>query len=143
MSKRKRQQQAVTISPVTKELQGKIVENLSTHSNLSERVVYLYESKIRICLMKSLNKLEDRRAWQVPFGIFLTICVIFPTTEFKDALFSKFVWQAVFLITAVISFVWLICSLYKRPRNITVDNIINELIPSGAEIKIDHKTTKK
>jgi len=112
------------------------------HSNLSERVVYLYESKIRICLMENLNKLDDGRAWQVPFGIFLTICIIFPTTDFKDWILSKYVWQAVFILLGGISFVYFIYSLYKRPKKVTVDDIINELIPLSAEISLSKKNSK-
>lgn len=144
MGKYKRQQQApkAIISPVTKELQSKIVEHLSMHSNLSERVVSLYESKIRICLMKSLSKLEDGRAWQVPFGIFITICVIFPTADFRDWILPKYTWQAIFVISAIISFICFCISLYKKPKNVTVDDIINELIPSGAEINFAKKNLK-
>ena len=126
-----------TIDPINEGVENLVVGGLSTHSNLNQRLVYLYENTIRICLMKNIQKLEDHRAWQTPLGILLTIVITFLTTDFKNWLFSKDTWQAIFLILGGMNFIWLIRTLFVMPKQVTVDEIINELIPAGTEIKKD------
>ncbi|MEN9582076.1 MAG: hypothetical protein RL641_30 [Candidatus Parcubacteria bacterium] len=112
-----------------------VMKGVSAHSNMNQRVVTLPENTIRICLMNNMKNLEDRRAWQTPFGILIAILIIFPTAEFKDWIFPKATWQAVFFIAALICVGWLIQTLWVRPKKVTIDQIIEELIPPGTEIK--------
>ena len=134
-NKQKNDKETATINPASSGVERLVVKGLSTHSNLNQRLVYLYENTIRICLMKNIQKISSRREWQTPLGILLTIIIIFPTTEFKDWVFSKDTWQAFFVFIVVASFVWLIYTLIMRPKSVTVDQIIEELIPEGTEIK--------
>ncbi len=124
-----------TIDPVNSGVKKLVVNGLSTHSNLNQRIVYLYESTIRICLMENIQKLDARKEWQTPLGILLTILIIFPTTEFKDWIFSKYTWQAIFICIGVASAIWLLYTIFMRPKRVTIDQIIAELIPENTEIK--------
>ena len=126
----------VIINTANSGVEKLVVKSLSTHSNLNQKIVYLYESTIRICLMENIEKINISNQWKTPLGILLTILIIFPTTEFKDWGFSKYTWQAIFVFIGVVSFGWLIYTLIIRPKSVTVDEIIGKLIPEGTEIKI-------
>lgn len=132
-----------TIEASSDFLQKKFVDSLTVHTNLGERVVSISESKIRICLMNYLQNLKERGEWITPLGLSITILITLLTTDFQDRFsIPKDTWQAIFVICGVISFVWLIRSLIKLPKEVTIDNIIDELIPSLDSTKIVTKKLK-
>jgi len=88
---------------------GQLIQKTSrVHFNLGQEIVITTEDKIRLCLTRHLSRIEKANAWVTPLGVLLTILVVFPTTSFQPFIFSADVWQAIFIISALLSFVWLV-----------------------------------
>jgi hypothetical protein len=123
----------MTISSAPPQMEG----NFTFHNNLGERVVQISENKIRVCLMTYLAVLKERGSWIAPAGILVTITLTLSTTDFKDRfLLTSATWQAIFILCGVASFVWLIYVLYRRPKETTIDDIVEQLIaPSDTKRK--------
>jgi hypothetical protein len=113
------------IIPATPKKQ--LVFESKTYRNLEQSVISVTEDKIRICLMNYLQYLNARGSWITPLGIFLTVIITLLTTDFKDFYLSKNTWQAIFVISSVVSLVWLAITIKLRPKHRTIEDIINEL----------------
>ena len=85
-----------------------LVNVSDVHLNVSQEVIVTTEDKIRLCLSKHLNRMEKKKNWIAPLGILLTVIVTLSTSDFSDKLFKAATWQAVFVISGVVSFIWLI-----------------------------------
>lgn len=124
-------------------LNGKLMGSYTFHNNLGEKIGINSESKIRICLMNYLQNLKERGGWLTPFGILITILITLSTTEFQDKFsIPKYTWQALFIMGGFICLAWLLRELFKRPKEITIDKIIEELIPPLEDKKIPKKLNK-
>lgn len=108
-----------------------VTQKTRWHSNLDQDNVVTTEDKIRICLMTYLKNLQSRDTWMAPLGVALTLVLTFLTTDFKDFYFSADTWQAFFLIAFILSGVWLVVSLVRRPKALGVDDIVM-MLKSGA-----------
>lgn len=117
------------ISPSNEDLQKKIANSVTFHDNLGERILTISESKLKLCLKDNIENLGSRSAWQAPAGVGLTILITIITSDFQDWFFSKYTWQALFVMAGTLSFVWLCHSLYKMPGLKKADDIVNELMP--------------
>ena len=92
-------------TPLPDDLAARFIqEDSNVTYNLGQNVIVTTEDKIRLCLTKHLQRIEQKNSWAVPLGILLTILIIFPTTTFKDFIVSAEVWQAIFIISGIISF---------------------------------------
>ena len=103
----------------------------SVHSNLQQDIIVITVDRVKICLIEKIRLVEDRNKWIAPFGILLTIGVVFPTASFRDWILKKETWEAVFVVAAIASLAWLIVTLVQRPRAVSVDDIINGLKHDG------------
>jgi hypothetical protein len=84
----------------------KVVEITNVHRNTSQELIEVTVDKLRLVLVQQKDRIEQKKTWHTPLGITLTILLIFPTTQFKDAFtISASTWQAVFMISFVLSFV--------------------------------------
>lgn len=98
------------------------------HSNLSQEVIQITDDKLRLVLDDHLRKLEDRRSWIGPFGVFLAVLTVFCSSEFKVAFgVPAAVWQAIFIIVGVVSFMWLINTLIRIIRSPTTDTLLDKI----------------
>ncbi len=115
--------------------QSQILKNTTTeliqqtskvYSNVDQEIIVTTEDKIRLCLIEHLSKLEKKDSWITPFGILLTIIIIFPTTDFKDFLFlSADTWEAIFILSGLICIGWLIKSLWHLRVSSSLDEVVN------------------
>jgi len=69
----------------------------------SQVIIQTTEDKLRLCLTENCQKMEKRRSWAAPFGIFATILFTLVTSNFKDFALPAETWQAIFIITALLS----------------------------------------
>lgn len=95
--------------------------------NVSQEVIVTTEDKIVLCLHEYLENIDKRRSWIAPFGILLTILMTLATTTFRSIFFPAETWQAIFVIAAVLSGVWLAVSLYQSPKAMSVQDIVKKL----------------
>lgn len=105
------------------------LENIvkEVHLNVSQEVIVTTEDKLKLCLTEYLGKVECKRAWIAPFGILLSVIVTLVTTTFKNTVLEAATWKAIFVIVAITSGIWLVCTLKYAFRAITINSIINEL----------------
>jgi len=103
------------ISPQPSIINTGSIENLikvyKLHLNLSQEVIITTEDKIKLCLSEHLKRMEKRKDWIAPLGILLAIIVTLVTSSFEDVGLNYATWKAVFIITGLISFGWLIRSV--------------------------------
>lgn len=130
MSQNHKQQNNTSTILSNEELQKKMVQKSTFHDNLGERILTISESKLKLCLKDNIDNMGSRTAWQTPAGIGFTILITGLTSSFKDWVLSRYTWQALFVIAGILSFVWLIYTLYKMPRLKKVEDIVDELMPT-------------
>ena len=95
--------------------------------NLSQKVIVTTEDKIRLCLEKYLKDLENKKEWIIPASILITILAVLITADFKNLLFNREFWQALFVLAGIICFIWLIYSLYIRMKSKDIQDIVDEI----------------
>lgn len=99
----------------------------AVHSNLHQEIIQITEDKLRLVLNQHISTLEDRKSWIAPLGLLSTIVTVFVTSSFKDAYFKAATWEAFFLISGCLSFLWFLQTLNKLRKAKGVDDIINEI----------------
>lgn len=96
--------------------------------NVAQNIITITEDRLRLHLIGNLKKMERKNAWIAPLGIFLAIMLSFITTDFKDIVGLKAAtWQAVFIIAAILAFIWLIYSVVQLTKTETIDELIEKI----------------
>jgi Flp pilus assembly protein TadB len=95
--------------------------------NVSQEYIITTKDKVKLCLHEYLKNMETRHSWTTPLGILIAVIATLTTTTFRTAGFGAETWQAIFVISAVLSFVWLVYSLYKMPRAKTIEDLVKQL----------------
>ena len=82
--------------------------------NVKSDLIEITEAILENILLKHLSNLMIRRSWIAPLSIFLAILLANLTATFSKKFgIEAAVWQAVFLILACASCVWLIVSVIR------------------------------
>jgi len=116
----------MTNSPVRRSKLNTVDVN-KVHSNVGQEVIEITSDKLRLILNEHLQAMASRTSWQAPFGILVTIIVVLCTSEFKLVYgVTKDTWSAIFIISGLLSFGWLIKTLFCMAKAKTVDDILNE-----------------
>lgn len=116
---------------MTAALTSQLAQNIRVHFNLDQDAIFTTEDKVRLVLLTRLSILEQRKSWIAPAGITITILTSFVTTNFKEFLLPASTWEAIFLLSGVASFVWLLVALKQAYSAPSVDDIVSELKTSG------------
>ena len=95
--------------------------------NLGQNIITTTEDRIRLCMIEHLDRVGRRKSWTTPLGIFLTILVVFATTTFKDFMLNADVWEAIFSMGGLISFIWLLGCANDARTDTSIDKIIEEI----------------
>lgn len=104
------------------------IEVTNIYNNLSQEVVNITIDKLRLILTLHLRDMEKRKNWIAPFGILLTLLLVFATTSFKDALYIRSsTWEAFFLMALMLTLGWLICTLVHAFKSKTLDDLIETI----------------
>lgn len=118
---------------------GQLIQQTSkVHFNLEQEFILTTDDKIRLCLTDHLSRMEKRTSWIAPFGILLAILVAFPTTTFQTFIVSAETWEAVFIISAILSFGWLAKAVWQARVSTSMDKVIDDIKRTA----IAHETTK-
>jgi Flp pilus assembly protein TadB len=112
---------------ITASIANQLVNVKKVNMNVDQELIMITEDKAELCLRDYLDNVEKRGSWATPLAIFLTVVVTMVTTSFKQFIVDAEVWQAIFIIVGGISFVWLVWSLYKRPKAKKIKDVINGL----------------
>lgn len=119
----------------TESLVGQLINVSEVHLNVSQEVIITTEDKIRICLSEHLKRMEKKRGWIAPSGIFITIVIVLITSTFKDIGIDAATWRAIFILSGIISAGWLIWSIREALKSEKIEDIVSEL-KKGSGIKI-------
>jgi hypothetical protein len=116
------------------EFEKEFSERLTVHRNLDQEVVVTTVDKVRICLMANRDHMATKREWVTPLSLFITLTTTLVAAEFKNFLLDKALWQAIYLVCAVISAIWCVSSASRswRHRNRgSIEAIVDELKSSA------------
>lgn len=116
---------------MTTALTNQLAQNTRVHFNLDQHAIITTEDKVRLVLLTHLSIIEQKKSWIAPVGIFITIQTSFVTTNFKDFFLPASNWEALFLLSGVVSFLWLLVALKQACAAPSVDDIVSELKTSG------------
>lgn len=104
------------------------VEVHEVHSNLTAEVIEITSEKLEIILREHVDCLAREREWQAPLGILVTILVVLLTTNFKASFgLSADTWTAFFLLCFAVSGIWLVSSLVRRRRSLSVHELLDKV----------------
>ena len=80
--------------------------------NIKSDYIEITSDKLENILLKHLHKVGSEKAWITPTSLFGTLLVTKLTSEFKNTfLFSASIWDAILIVSAVATFLWLCFSL--------------------------------
>jgi hypothetical protein len=111
------------------EIQKEFSEKLVIHKNLGQEVIVTTVDKVRLCLIKNKELISAKKEWLTPLAIFLTLLTTLVAADFREFIFKSEVWYAIYLIGAVLSLAWLVCSSYNAIinwRKGSIDSIVEE-----------------
>jgi hypothetical protein len=112
------------------DLGNAINKDVKVHYNLGQDIIITTSDKIRLTLGEVLEKMNKRKEWIAPLGIFLSLLLAICTTTFKEAYgVEADQWFAFFFVGTIISFVWLLWALYVfyKCKNVNVQSVIDLL----------------
>lgn len=108
---------------------GGLVDVKDVHINVSQALIIITEDKVRNHLSKHLNKVEKRKGWIAPLGILITIIITLITSDFKQDsfIFPSATWEAIFVISGLISLGWLIYSIIQALKSESIEDLIDKI----------------
>ncbi|OPH61226.1 hypothetical protein BC351_14890 [Paenibacillus ferrarius] len=100
------------------------------HNSLNQDVVLTTSDKLKLALTKYKDGLIAKTAWITPLSLFVTLVAAIIATDFKKIIISAELWQALFYLMTLASFVWLIASLIRkfRTKENAEDRFIKEIL---------------
>jgi len=108
---------------------SKFVSEVRT--NTQSELIEITEDKLENILLKHLHKLNKVSGWLTPVSLFVTILIVLLTAEFKSFIgLDKNVWNAIFIISLLITVVWstfAIYNAYKCSKSSTITFLIKEI----------------
>ena len=106
---------------------GDLAQVNEVHMNVSQNVIVITEDKLRLHLSSGAKRMERKNIWIAPLSIFLAIMLAFLTADFKDFFLKAAIWQAVFVIAAVLSFIWFSLAIFQHIKSETIDDLIEKI----------------
>jgi len=122
-------------------LTDQAIRGSTVHSNAAQDFIFTTRDRLELCLTHHREKIEIRQQWPVPLGIFMSVILTLLTADFQQKKFGLdgSVWQAIFIIIAGLSGMWLIYSIFKAASSYISSWWKGE--PSGLEAIIKELTT--
>lgn len=95
--------------------------------NVSQKVIITTEDKLRLSLAEHLKNIEKKKGWIMPMCMFIAMAGTLINSNFKDRLLSASSWATVYIIAAVVFFIWLVYSIIQARRSESIEDIISAL----------------
>lgn len=100
-------------------------------SNVKSDVIEITEDKLENILLKHLTKLMTRKGWMMPLSLFISVFLASLTATFTRKFgIEGHVWQATFILSVIVSGVWLVASIVKLAmcwKESSMDTLINTI----------------
>jgi len=106
-------------------------EGSTVSKNVGQEIIVTTRDRVELCLIHHQEQLRSRQDWLIPLGIFLPIVLTITTADFKTKALGLTgdTWQAVFVLGAIISFIWFVAMAVqaaKTPKT-GIETIINQM----------------
>ena len=98
--------------------------------NIKTDLIKITRDKLENILLKHLNILKFKVSWATPFSLFISTLTTLLTTDFKDFLLKKEIWNAIFILLMILSGVWFIVNiilLIKNHKKASIDFLIDKI----------------
>jgi len=109
-----------------------LTKQMTVHKNLTQEIIVTNTDKVRLILNDHHKVIKRKIEWINPLGIFLSVLTTILTAKFDQEKFgiSPQMWQAIFIISCIISCVWTVILVINALRYVkkgTVDQFIDKL----------------
>lgn len=95
------------------------------HDNISQEVIKITADKLELALLGHMDCLAKKDAWHMPLSLLVGVVVVFCSSNFKLAFgISPDTWAAMFIIFGAACALWLVRSLVKMRRAVSVKSLI-------------------
>ena len=108
-----------------------LTESMIVHVNVGQETIVITEDKVRLCLLKYAERLDERKAWITPASVAVTIFLTLVTTSFRDFGLDASTWRACFIIALVLTVAWLVRAFLSLPSTPCIEDILNEMKEKG------------
>lgn len=102
-----------------------------SYTNIRQGLIHITEDKLKVILIEHQDSNRLFYSWSTPLGIFLSCFVASITSSFNDMLgLSASTWQALFILSSIITGIWLILSLIsaiKHSKERRIDDLIEKI----------------
>lgn len=107
--------------------------------NVAQDVHITTRDKIELALRKTLPSYVDVSSFLGPLGVFLAVFVGLLTADFKTMFgLDKDVWQAIFVLTALLSLTWTAWNLLRFVRRKKLQDIVQAIIAESSKEDLGH-----
>lgn len=96
-----------------------ISRKITRYQNLDDNEIVITETRLENILMKHEQALGSGNDWKTPFGLIISIILVFLTAEFNKNFLgiNKEMWGSLFIVVLIGSLIWLSKSLLLKYRN--------------------------
>ena len=110
---------------------------VNERENIQTELIKITRDKLENILLEEFNSMKMVPDWKTPFSIFITTLITVLTANFKDFMFSKEIWNSLFLLLMFISGICFLINLIRVLRTHKKDSI-GSLINKIANIEEDY-----
>ena len=105
------------------------VHVVSEFSNVDQELIHVTKDKLKLCLIEHVDRVERTNEWVAPASLLITIVATLTAATFHTALdLSAEVWTAIFVVGALGCACWLLKTLLKFRRSLTVDELVDKIM---------------
>jgi len=99
----------------------------NVHSNVEPEILAITLDKLKIVLLENERRIVSAQEWQTPITLLCTIILVFCTADFTKSFFAikAEVWEAIFIVAAILSFFWLVVAFYRCAHRMSADELID------------------
>jgi hypothetical protein len=89
------------------------IASIHTQNTLSVTWFAVTPERVELALLHHQNRLRDRYEWTTPAGLLLAIVLALVTADFHHWVFPGPVWEGTFLVSGLVTGIWLIRTLLR------------------------------
>ncbi len=109
-----------------------LTRQMTVHKNLTQEIIVTNTDKVKLILNDHHKIIRKKVEWINPIGLFLSVLTTILTATFSEEKFgvSPAIWQSVFVIACIASFVWsciVIINALRYCKEGTVEQFIDKL----------------
>lgn len=106
---------------------GELVQVDRVHLNVAQNIIVITEDRLKLHLSDAIDKTEKRNGWIAPLGIMISLLLTLVTTDFKNVGLKASVWQAIFILSSLLAFAWLVYAVRQALRSEGLDKLMEKI----------------